>query len=301
MTTFLHDRFGLDPALSGRIVATLVILGGVLLARFLIARWIGHRVNDADLLYRSRKATTYLSTATLVVLLAFIWLPFFDDIGTFLGLLSAGIAIALADVFLNLAGWVYIVFRRPFRVGDRIEIGGVAGDVIDIRAFRFTLLEIRDWVDADQSTGRVVHVPNGRLFRESMANFTEGFHHVWHEIAVLVTFESDWRTAEGILRRAMEPVAVSEADARRMMRTVSTTRDYRINYQELGPTVYLTTRESGILLTGRMLVEARARRGSEDRVWRTILTAFAAEPGVELAYPTVRTYLPDVLRTRSEG
>lgn len=301
MTDFLQRQFGLDPDLSSRLIATLIVLVVVLVARFLIARWLGNRVKDPEMLYRSRKATTYLSTIVLTLSLAFIWLPFFDNLGTFLGLLSAGIAIALADVFLNLAGWVYIVFRRPFRVGDRIEIGGDAGDVIDIRAFRFTMLEIRNWVDADQSTGRVVHVPNGRVFRESMANFTEGFQHVWHEIQVLVTFESDWRRAEQMLRDAMEPVAVSEDEARKMTQRVSTSRDYRITYRELAPTVYVTTRDSGILLTGRMLVEARGRRGAEDRVWRSLLVAIEGDDRVGLAYPTIRAYVPDPLRTEPRG
>lgn len=167
----MSDFFSESP-LASRIAATVVVLILVVVLRYIVSRLVGKRVTDTELQFRARKAVTYVATTIVVVALVFIWLPFFDDLATFLGLLSAGLAIALADVFLNLAGWVYVVFRRPFRVGDRIEIGGEAGDVVDIRAFRFSLLEVRNWVDADQSTGRIIHIPNGRLFREAMANFT---------------------------------------------------------------------------------------------------------------------------------
>ena len=74
---------------------------------------------------------------------------------TFLGLLSAGVAIALKDPLVNLAGWGFIVWRKPFGIGDRIQLGDSRGDVIDQRIFMFTLMEIGNWVDAERSTGRV--------------------------------------------------------------------------------------------------------------------------------------------------
>ena len=286
--------------LSFRIAATLATVVIALVVRWLIVRWLNRTITDGDVLFRARKAITYITMSVAVFLLTWIWVPFFDDLGTFLGLLVAGLAIALADVFLDLAGWLYIMLRRPFRVGDRIEIDGTAGDVVDVRAFRFTLLEIKSWVDADQSTGRLVHVPNGHLFRHPTANYTEGFFHIWHEMPVLVTFESDWRRAEELIRAALEPLAIAEEDFRREEAAASATRDYVIKFREMGATVYVSTRDSGVLLTARLLVEARSRRNVEDEFWRALLTAFEAEPSVELAYPTVRTYLHDPLIVRHD-
>ena len=74
-----------------------------------------------------------------------------------------------------------------------------AGDVIDIRLFQFSINEIGNWVDADQSTGRIIHIPNGIVFTEPQANYTAGFQYIWNEIPVLVTFESDWKKAKQIL------------------------------------------------------------------------------------------------------
>jgi len=296
MREWIEMNLGISADIAYRLTATVVALILVVVVRWIAARWMSRKLTDPDLVFRARKAATYIATVTFILIITWVWLPFFDDLGTFLGLLSAGLAIALADVFLDLAGWLFIMFRRPFKVGDRIEIHDVAGDVIDIRAFRFTVLEIRNWVDADQSTGRVVHIPNGYLFKYSTANFTEGFFHIWHEIPVLVTFESDWKRAEEILRSALKPVEVDRDVLERQQRIASSTRDYLINFRELRANVYVSTTASGVLLTGRLLVETRSRRAIEDAVWRTLLDAIAAEPTVDLAYPTERTVISDPLK-----
>lgn len=282
-----------------KLAVTALVLIGLVLLRWAILRAVTRRVDEAEIWYRARKTATYISVALGVVVLAWLWIEPLGDLGTFLGLVSAGIAIALADVLKNLAGWLYLILRRPYRVDDRIEVDGVAGDVVDIRVFRTSLLEIRNWVDADQSTGRIVHVPNGKVLTCHVSNSTEGFSYVWHEVAVLVTFESDWRRAEEILREAVEEAGGDiETRAAEAIRRAS--RHYKIRYTHLAPTVYVSVRDSGVLLTGRLLVDARRRRTADQEVWRKLLDGFRAEPAVDLAYPTIRTYLPDALRLRDE-
>lgn len=269
--------------------ASLVTVLTVILVRWVVMRAVIHRVEDTELVFRIRKGATYVATTITVLALVFIWVDAFDDLGTFLGLLSAGIAIALADVFLNMAAWVYIMLRRPFKIGDRIQVGGDAGDVIDIRLFRFTVLEIGNWVDADQSTGRLIHIPNGRLFSEAAASYTEGFAHIWHEVSVLVTFESDWEEMERIMRRILEAHALKvESYAAQEVRKAS--RQYFIRYRDLGPNVYVSTKDAGVMLSGRILVHPRERRGLDDQIWRELLKAMAEQPNIELAYPTYRIF-----------
>src|SRR5436309_2546056 len=129
-------------------------------------------------------------------------------IATFLGLFTAGLAIALKDIVANLAGWAYIVWRRPFDVGDRVQIGPHAGDVIDLHLFQFTLNEIGNWVKADQSTGRIIHIPNGKVLSEPLANYDKGFRYIWNEIPVVISFESDWKQA----KRLLEAIVVKHAE-----------------------------------------------------------------------------------------
>jgi len=200
---WIKDTVGIVPADQGRLLASVLVVTGLVLLRWSVLRGLSRRFDDGDFVYRSRKVTTYVATVVGAVTIGFIWLAAFSDLPTYLGLVSAGIAIGLSDLLKNMAGWAYILARRPFRVGDRIEIRENRGDVIDISLFRFTLMEVGNWVAADQSTGRIVHIPNGLLFSHELANYTEGFEYLWDEVPVLITFESDYRKAEAILYEAM--------------------------------------------------------------------------------------------------
>lgn len=175
------------------------------------------------------------------------------------------------------------------QVGDRIEIAQHAGDVIDVRIFQFTLLEIGNWVDADQSTGRMIHVPNGRVLSDVVANYNRGFQYIWNEVAVLVTFESNWREAKAILERiATQHAASVTGEAARQIEEAS--RQFMIVYNKLTPTVYTSVRDSGVLLTVRYLCDPRQRRTTTEAIWEDILTGFAQRPDIDFAYPTTRFY-----------
>ncbi|MBW3662791.1 MAG: mechanosensitive ion channel family protein [Actinobacteria bacterium] len=288
----LTEWLGLSSTTHTKLILTGVVILVLILGRTIVARALIRRSpDDIEILYRTRKGTTYVAVLVGVIAVVAIWFEALGGLGTFLGLTAAGIAIALSDVLKNFAGWVYIVLRRPLRVDDRIEIAGHKGDVVDVRMFRFSLLEIGNWVDADQSTGRIVHVPNGKVFTEPIGSYTEGFSYVWHELPVLVTFESDWHRAEELILEAMNAHSpdVSEAAGRQIREAASA---YKIRYRHLEPTVYVRVETSGVLLTGRVLVEVRTRRGVEQQIWRAILDAFHLEPRVQFAYPTIRTYSP---------
>jgi small-conductance mechanosensitive channel len=288
------DALGLSTG-QLKVVQSVVVILVVVLLRWVVLRVIHRRIEDPEVWYRARKIATYTSTFIVIFMLLRIWLIEFENFATFLGLLSAGVAIALSDVLKNLAGWVYILARRPFRVGDRIEIGEQAGDVIDVRVFRFSVLEIGNWVHADQSTGRIIHIPNGLVFTSPVANFTEGFSFIWHEIPFLITFESDWKRAEAVFAPILAEVAPG-ITGKAAERIKATAREYRIKYTHLTPTVYVSVEDSGVLLTGRVLVSARQRRAVDQDVWKKLLEAIAGDPTIELAYPTIRTVLQDPIR-----
>lgn len=284
----LATSLGLSVNGTKLLVSSVVVIL-LLLLRWLVLRIVHRRVEDTEIWYRTRKIVTYTTTILILFGLLRIWVVPFGDLATFFGLVSAGVAVALADVLKDIVGWGYILTRRPFRVGDRIEASGYTGDVIDIRMFRFTMLETGNWVHADQSTGRIVHIPNQIVFSNPIANFTEGFEYIWHEIPILVTYESDWKHAEAIILKVLNAAAPDVVkEAHKKIR--ETAQEYRIKYRHLTPAVYVSAQDSGVLLTGRLLVPARQRRGIDQKVWRGILEAFADEPTIDLAYPTVRTY-----------
>lgn len=282
---------------QAQLVVTGVWIIGLAVLRAIVLAVVHRRIEEPAVWYRTRKLLSYTITLVGLVVLASIWLEG-SGVATYIGLLTAGLAIALSDVLKNLAGWAFIVTRRPFRLGDRIEIGKHKGDVIDIRAFRFTLLEIENRVGAEQSTGRLLHVPNGLAFTEPLANYTEGFRFLWHEIPVLVTFESNWEAAEQIILEAIRSASPETRSAKAIGELRAAATEYRIQFTHLTPTVYLTVRDSGVLLTGRFLADVRATRAAEQEVWKAILRGFAARDDVALAYPTTRTYFEGPIETR---
>lgn len=258
--------------------------------RRLVLRLVGGRSDDPRTRYQWGKVSAYVAFVVLILVLSQIWITAIRGLGTFLGLLSAGLAIALRDVVTNLAGWAFIVLRHPFHVGDRVQAGEHRGDVVDIRLFQFTLLEIGNWVDAEQSTGRVIHIPNATVFSAPLANYTDEFPYVWHELPVLLTFESDWRKAKAILERIVQERAGTIADeATRAVRKAS--RKFLIFYTTLTPKVYTDVRDSGVRLTLRFISPVRRRRGFTEELWEAILDAFDAESDIELAYPTHRVFV----------
>jgi len=203
--------------------------------------------------------------------------------------------VALREPLTNLAGWVFILWRRPFGIGDRIEVGGHAGDVVGVRLFQFTLLEIGNWVEADQSTGRAIHVPNGIVFGSSLVNYHRGLGYIWNELSVHVTFESDWERAKSLLQEIADRHAAHLGeDARERVRRAA--RRDMIVYSHLTPTVYTRVVKNGVRLTVRYLCDPRRRRSTETAIWEDVLRAFAARPEVEFAYPTQRFYNRDLER-----
>lgn len=279
----------------GSVIVTLLLLLGLWLVRRLVLRVVESRVDDARSRYQWAKVSSYVASVLGFMVVGLIWLAGLRSIGTFLGLLSAGLAIALKDVVADLAAWLFIVFRRPFEVGDRVQIGPHAGDVVDLTVFQFTLLEIGNWVEADQSTGRVIHVPNALVFTQPLANYTQEFEYVWHEIAVPVSFESDWRRAREILQEiARDRAAVHGQEAEVQLRRA--TRKFFIRYAHLTPAIYTEIRPNGVLLTLRYLCPARARRGTAAELQEAILERFSAEPRIQYAYPTSR-----IFRNNEEG
>jgi len=286
---WVYGLTGVGPEAQTNLLLSLIAVVLIYLVRRLVMRVVDRRVDDPRMLYQWSKISSHVALLLSFVLVGTVWFEGLRSLGTFLGLLSAGVAIALKDVVTSLAGWIFIVWRRPFQLGDRIQIGSRAGDVVDIRIFQFTLLEIGNWVQADQSTGRIVHVPNSLVFTEPVSSYTAQFEFIWNELPVLLTFESDWKKAKSVLQRIVDDkMGGVVAEAERAVKSAS--RKYLIHFKTLTPKVYTSVEDSGVLLTLRFICPVRERRGRAEALWEAILEAFAQEPDIDLAYPTTRMY-----------
>lgn len=289
ITTWIEQFLGVSPDNQTKIFYSLLIIFILFLLRLLTNRLISRRTDDTATIFRWRKSSGYLLLAIGVLLIGLIWLRGAGSLATYLGLVSAALVIALQDPISNFVGWVFIVSRRPFEIEDRIQIGEAAGDVIDTRFFQFSLMEIGNWVDADQSTGRVLHIPNRKVFSENIANYSKGFAFLWNEIPVVVTFESDWRKAKTLLHDIAIQHSVKMNESNRA-RAREASKSYLIYYKNLTPIVYTKVLDHGVALTIRYLCRPRRRRSTEQAIWEDILDLFAMEPTLDFAYPTQRLY-----------
>lgn len=285
----LYSATGITQEMQSKLIISVVIILVMWLLKKITLHVVWKRTDNVKTRYSWQKTTTYAVVVLDIIFLGRTWFIGFQSIATFLGLLSAGIVIALKDIIANMAGWAFIILRRPFSIGDRIQIGDFSGDVIDIRVFQFTIMEIGNWVEADQSTGRLINIPNGIIFTANLANYTLGFEHIWNELPVLVTFESDWKKAKSILEKIINSYSIAiNSDAERHIKEAS--KKFMIFYSKLTPIVYTSIKDSGVLLTIRYLTKARTRRSTEHEIWEQILTEFANHEDIEFAYPTVRYY-----------
>jgi small-conductance mechanosensitive channel len=272
-----------------QLLVFIALAAGLYLVARIVRRLITQQVPDVNHRHTLRKWVGYAYVLLLFLVAVALFADALTGLGTIIAVVLAGVAIALQDVLKSVVGWLYLSGRTGVQVGSRVEVDGTIGDVIDIGIFKTTVLEIGNLVYGRQSTGRLVTIPNSRMISTNVFMSTAYNPFVWQEVRIAVTFESDWKRAEEILREIAveihEEIAPELAQGFQKLE-----RRYAFKYGALTPIVYVSIGERGVDLDLRFLIPVRRRRGSVDRVTRRILDAFAAEPNVRIAYPTYRVY-----------
>ena len=293
-----YGKFGLEPIRRWmwssdtveKLVWTILVVTAVVLTTGGLTPVLSANAKTLQQRHKVRRTIEWVRTAVILVALLVIWGARVENLGVFLGIVGAGLALSLQELLLSIAGWAYVMLKKPVDIGDRIEIQDMVGDVIDIGLLHTTLVEVGNWVKADQSTGRLLVVPNSSFLRHSVYNYTKGFPFVWNELTAVVTFESDWQRAkELILELSREEDHKIEAEVQRQMDAMQ--ESYAImKYRVLTSIVYTKIADNGIALTLRYLTPVRARRTTEHKLNEGILLAFSKEPEIDFAYPTTRFY-----------
>ncbi|HYE58991.1 MAG TPA: mechanosensitive ion channel domain-containing protein, partial [Rhodothermales bacterium] len=235
-----------------------------------------------SLRYRGYKIIERILGVLVVGVLVLTWAPVRRDMVTLFTVVGTGLAIATREALMSILGWLHLTIRAPYRQGDRIEINGLHGDVVDIRLLHTTLVEVGKWVEGEQSTGRLVHVPNNWVILHPVINDTHGFGFVWNEFSVTLTHESDWKAAQALMERLAREIS-PEVEARAQANLRALAPHFLVQYSILSPFVYVRVDEHGIRLTLRHLCEVRRRRGVEHALTVRMLEGFAEHGGIKLA------------------
>ena len=262
-----------------------------LFLKLLLEGIVGSRIKEARARYSFRKATQLLFLIVSFVIVLRVWIPNPQALLVAYGLVAAGVAIALQDVFKNFAGALSILVSGIYRVGDRVEINGKLGDVIDIGPFYTTLIELREWVDGDQTTGRIVFLPNGQVLSYPVHNYTKEHNFLWDEIALPITHDSDWRKAVQIVQ---DIVTASTADTtKRAEHDISRLEEkYYVSKRNIEPAVFITPTENWIMLRIRYVVDVRDRRLVRNQLSALILDALRQTSDVTIASQTLTVTMP---------
>ncbi len=284
----------------------LVVVWGVGVGLRALARLILHDREDIRGRFYSQQAVQIVTGILLVLALASIWFNNPGQLGNVVAFVAAGLAIALQKVVTAIAGYLVILRGRLFEVGDRITLGGVRGDVIQLGWIRTTVMgqppAVKEatpamWVEGRQYTGRIVTITNDKVFDEPVYNYTREFPYLWEEMHVPITYEADRKRAEAILlevaRRHATPLARLSADELKEMQ-----RRYFIEATDLEPRVYLRLTDNWVELALRFVCGTHGIRELKNRMSREILDLLdAAKIGVAsgtyavVAMPTLQVKL----------
>jgi small-conductance mechanosensitive channel len=276
LTTTLQDWLA-DPVIGKLVTLIAGLLIIVTLVRLIsrsLKRWIG----DAEARYRGRKLVVFGGYVAALILLLTVYSGKLGGLTVTLGVAGAGIAFALQEVIASFAGWFAIAMSGFYRTGDRVELGGIKGDVIDIGVLRTTLMEVGDWVKGDLYNGRVVRVANSFVFKEPVFNYSGDFPFLWDEITVPIKYGTDWKGARAMLERVAEEV-VGEYTQAAHEAWEGITRSFLVEDAMVAPMVTLVANDNWIEFTVRYVVDFKFRRRTKDRLFTRILEEVDASDG----------------------
>lgn len=269
----------------------IVIVMGVAIIWFVVSalqKSIFQRIKENENRYKAKKLSTFVGYLLAIILIMIVFSDKFEGFTVALGVAGAGIAFALQEVIASFAGWLTIMFGGFYKTGDRVQLGGIKGDVMDIGVLRTTVMETGQWVDGDLYNGRIVLVANSFVFKEPVFNYSGDFPFLWDEIKIPVQFGSDYDKTTELLLSIGKAVA-GDLTERSEARWQGLRNRYRLEEAQTDPMVSLTANDKWVEFTLRYIVGYRKRRATKTALFTAILKAIEASEGkIRFASSTVQ-------------
>lgn len=224
-----------------------------------VRRLLRKQVTDATARYKSQKGIEIIGYVILIFLTVSYFTGNIRDFTLAIGLFSAGIAITLQELILSIAGSLYIFVVKVYKPGDRIEINGIKGDVIDVDSIYTTMMEIGEWVTSDNYSGRIVKLSNSFVFKGPIYNYSSDFPFIWDEFNLPIKYGSDIELAKSIVVEIASKM-LSEYTANSKSQWKAVVSKYYIEDAQLDPTLAITLNDNWIQFNLRYIVDYKKRR-----------------------------------------
>jgi len=275
-----------DPTF-GKIITVLVVVIFVISISKLIQKKITKHVKESSAKYRIRKSINFIGFILIIISVSIIYSDKLGGLTVAFGVVGAGIAFALQEIIVSIAGWIAITFGRYFKIGDRILLGGVKGDVIDISVLRTTIMECGSWVDGDLYNGRVVRLSNSFLFKDPVYNYSGDFPFLWDEIVIPIKHGSDVKLVKDTFQKVAIEI-IGDYSKNALLSWDLMVNKYMIENAQVNPMITITFNENWINFTIRYVVEYKQRRSTKDKFFTNILNEVKNSSGnIEIAYSTL--------------
>lgn len=266
-----------------------------------IRRILRRKLPDIAMKYKAQKGVEILGYLLIFIISISYFTGHIGDFGMAIGLLTAGITITLQELILSVAGSFYIFFAKIYQPGDRIEINGIKGDVIDIDSVHTTMMEIGEWVSSNNYNGRIVKLTNAFVFKGPVYNFSQDFPFVWDEFNLPIRYDSDRELAKSIII-SVASEQLSEYVNKSLAEWESVVRKYYIENAEVAPTVAITLNDNWIQYNLRYIVDYKKRRSTKSLLLEEIGKRITATNGkVQLASATVEIVRVPVIKVDSNS
>lgn len=274
-----------DQQVSDKISQTAGIFAFALLLDIIAEKFLVRRVKEAKARFLMSKTAGYITYLVAAVIVLGIWIEQAQNLLFAMGVVGAGIAIALQRPVMNLVGFLTLLTKGIYDVGDRVEIDGEAGDVIDVELFYTKIMEIGKWTTYDQFTGRIKTVPNSYVLEKVVNNYSKDFGFIWEELMVPITYASDLKKARKIMLDAANR-ATKELRERSREQLKRMTYKYLFEPREVDPVVYVIPTDNWVELRLRFIVHAQHRRSYVNPIFEEILAGFSKEKGITISSKT---------------
>ncbi|PKP42664.1 MAG: transporter [Bacteroidetes bacterium HGW-Bacteroidetes-13] len=236
------------------------------------------KIQDNDNRYRAKKISSFIGYLLTFVLLTVVFSDKLGGLTVALGVAGAGIAFALQEVIASFAGWIAIVFGSFYKSGDRVQLGGIKGDVMDIGVLRTTIMETGQWVDGDLYNGRIVLIANSFVFKEPVFNYSGDFPFLWDEIKIPIQYGSNYDKTTEILLEVGNAIA-GELTNTSKKKWEELQNKFRLEDAQTEPMVSLVANDNWVEFTLRYVVSYKKRRATKTALFTKLLKAIEATNG----------------------